>query len=156
MEISLKKEFPKYRIGLSDHVAEREFNRFIVARSLGVTIIEKHFTIDKRLKGPDWEVSIEPDEMTQLCTSIKQLHKSVHNDYPEISQNELETRRWAKHGVYLREDITAGSVISMDKLIALRPVSDHSYRASQIPELIGRKINVNKIEGQPLDLSDVS
>ena len=94
--------------------------------------------------------------MTQLCTSIKQLHKSIHDDYPEISQHELETRRWAKHGVYLREDLAAGSVISMDKLIALRPVSDHSYRASQIPELIGRKINVNKIEGQPLNLSDVS
>lgn len=146
--------YPDVTIGQSDH--SDTIYSALYAAALGAKIIEKHFTIDKRLKGPDWEVSIEPGEMTQLCTSVKELHKSVHNDYPEISINELETRRWAKHGVYLSEAVTAGSIISMDKLIALRPITDDSFSASQIPELIGKKVNVDKEEGAPLYLSDVS
>lgn len=150
---TLLKRYPDVTIGQSDH--SDSIYSALYAAALGAKIIEKHFTIDKRLKGPDWEVSIEPDDMKILCTSIKELHKSASNDYPEISGVERETRKWAKHGVYLKQDVEAGSLITMDKLIALRPVSDKSFSASQIPTLIGKTLAVDKLEGQPLNHSDV-
>ena len=74
--ISLKKLFPNLIIGFSDHTIGIEAS--LAAVSLGATIIEKHFTLDKKMNGPDQKLSLEPNELLDLTTKIPHIVLKIY------------------------------------------------------------------------------
>ena len=81
----IKDEF-KVRVGLSDHTLGIEVP--IAAAALGADVIEKHFTLNKKMKGPDHSASIEPSELDKMITSIKNVIKSLGNNKKLITKSE--------------------------------------------------------------------
>ena len=81
----IKDEF-KVRVGLSDHTLGIEVP--IAAAALGADVIEKHFTLNKKMKGPDHSASIESSELDKMITSIKNVIKSLGNNKKLITKSE--------------------------------------------------------------------
>lgn len=147
----LKKEFPKYRIGLSDHVAEREFNRFIVARSLGVTIIEKHFTHDRGLPGNDHYHSGTSEDFRDILKIIFQTDEILGSG-TEIQDCEIAARSGARRSIVYSKNLTEGEVITKECLGYKRPgtgISPMHYR-----KLVGKRLKKSVVQDEFVELLD--
>jgi len=112
------KEQFKVPIGLSDHTAS--IYTAIGAVALGASIIEKHFTLDRSLPGPDHTSSIEPDELGQLvegCRAVFEARGAERKIFPE----EQQIVAWARESVVSVQDIPSGSIISSEMVTVKRP-----------------------------------
>ena len=121
---SLKKNFPDCRIGVSDHTM---FNIDVLTTAwlLGATIIEKHFTLDKTLKGNDHYHAGDPEDFKQLLNKI-QFVKSVHGE-EKVNWSldcEKDARKNARRGVYLIRDVERDERIKIEDVEILRPQLD--------------------------------
>mgnify|MGYP005845987103 CR=1 FL=1 len=106
-------------VGFSDHMLGNAVS--LAAVSLGACAVEKHFTIDKNLPGPDHKISADKEELTQLVNSIREVEKSLGK--PCLNE-ERPDRQWAKafrRGVFAAVDIPAGTVITAEMLKSVRP-----------------------------------
>lgn len=119
-------------IGFSDHSTGVEAAAVAMAR--GAALVEKHFTIDRRLPGGDQEVSIEPDELEQLVEYATLCHETT-SDEKKLRDDEAEIAEWARHSVVTAEDISAGEVIDAAKLTTKRPGTGIS--AAEFDEVVG-------------------
>ena len=131
-------------VGHSDHTPE--VWTAISAVALGAKIIEKHFTLDRALKGPDYHVSLEPREFRTMVDAIRKVEAalgSVKTVYPE----EQVVRQWAHHSVVALQDIPAGAKIGSEMIGVKRPGS--GIPARHLAELYGktavRSIRVNAL-----------
>ena len=106
-------------IGYSDHSLGIEVS--IAAAALGAVVIEKHFTLDKALEGPDHKASIEPHELQEMITSIRNVEKALGHGkkipLPEEERNMLFGRR----SIIAAEDLNKGDRITEDKVVIKRP-----------------------------------
>ena len=121
---SLKKHFTDCKIGISDHTI---FNLDVLSTAwlLGVTVIEKHVTLDKKLKGNDHYHAGDPDDFNKLSNKIQFLKKI----YGEESTNwtfecERDARKNARRGVYLSHDVEKGDKLRHEHVAFLRPQLD--------------------------------
>lgn len=112
---TLLKAFPFITIGYSDHSEGTE--AAIIACTMGARIIEKHFTLDKNMDGPDHKASADPDEFKQLVKSIRRTEFMLGNGVKE-KQNE-ETRY--TRSLIITKDIEQGEIIKSENIIAGRP-----------------------------------
>lgn len=139
-------------VGYSDHTEGIEIS--LAAVAMGAVIIEKHYTLDKQMLGPDHKASLDPIELKALVKSIRNIEIAIGGDglkKPHLS--ELETKKVVQKGIYLNKDILKGEVISDDHLIMKRPVS--SLSADDYDFVIGKKV-VQKInKGIALKLKDL-
>lgn len=120
----LKKEFPTYRIGYSDHT-HYNLQVLLTAYLLGAEVIEKHFTLDKSLKGNDHYHAADPEdikEVIKMFTAVKDLIGSEQPDW--FDPEEEKARRFARRGVYLNKDVQAGNRIRATDVAFLRPQSE--------------------------------
>ncbi len=105
-------------VGHSDHSPDG--STVLGAVALGAKVIEKHFTLDRALKGPDHRVSLEPTELRQLIRAIRRLEAALGAEkrvYPE----EQLVRDWAHHSVVSLRPIPAGSVLTAEMAGVKRP-----------------------------------
>ena len=107
--------------GYSGH--ERGFHIPVAAISLGATIIEKHFTLNKDLEGNDHKVSLLPDEMSTMVSQIKDLSKALSGDseVKRISQGEKLNKIALSKGVYMNVDLKPGDSFSVNETIFKSP-----------------------------------
>ncbi len=141
------------QIGYSDHTLGIEVPTAAVA--LGASIIEKHFTLDRNLPGPDHKASLEPNELKAMVNSIRNIEKAIGgNGRKEPSASETKNIGIARKSIHLKNDLKAGSIISEDDIIALRPGDGIS--AMQWNNIIGKKLKLDKVEFEKLDWSDIS
>lgn len=106
------------QIGLSDHTISNTAS--VVATSLGATVIEKHFILDRNEKGPDSEFSIEPNELNALSKEIKDAWSALGvagHDRKPAEEASIRFRR----SVYFVKDVTAGEVITKSHVRRIRP-----------------------------------
>jgi N-acetylneuraminate synthase/N,N'-diacetyllegionaminate synthase len=129
-------------VGFSDHSVGVEAAK--VAIGNGASIIEKHFTIDRRLPGPDQEVSIEPDELSDL-SGYADLVYETSGVREGVQEEEEEVRKWAQHSIVAREDIEKGEVINKGSITTKRPGSGVS--AERYSEVVGSTARVDIFEG---------
>lgn len=116
----LKKRF-KVDVGLSDH-SLNPILAPVMAVSLGGKVIEKHFTLDKTLKGPDHAFSLNPKELKSMVQAIREAEKMKGSGYKSIHPSEEELRRFAKRGIQAIQNIKAGTLFKEGENIAiLRP-----------------------------------
>ncbi len=107
-------------VGFSDHAEGIHHSIAAVAR--GARFIEKHFTLDKGLEGPDHKLSADIGEMTELVRNIREIEQSMKcNRKMEISELELETRKIGRKSIIASETIEAGGTISKKNTILKRP-----------------------------------
>lgn len=126
------------QIGYSDHTLGIEVP--IASVALGATVIEKHFTLDRELPGPDHKASLEPDELTAMVQGIRNIEKAISgNARKEPSKSESKNKAIARKSIHLKKDLTQGHVIGEDDIIALRPGDGIS--AMEWETVIGRTVN---------------
>lgn len=106
-------------VGYSDHTSGLEIAFASVA--LGAAVIEKHFTIDRGMPGPDHRASLEPDELAGLVRGIRAVELALGNGrkYPTIS--EADTAQVARKSLVLARDISSGEAIAKDDIVIMRP-----------------------------------
>lgn len=109
----LKKEL-QLPIGFSDHTEGILFP--LVAAGKGVTVIEKHFTLDKSMPGPDHKASLNPPELKEMITKLKLVEKGLGSKEKVVSSSELENRKVARKSIVASEEIKNGEQFSVDNL----------------------------------------
>jgi len=106
-------------IGYSDHTAGIEVS--IAAAALGATVIEKHFTLDKNLPGPDHKASLEPDELKAMVLAIRNIGLALGDGIKRLTPSEALNRPFARKSLVAKKAIKAGEVLSVDNITTKRP-----------------------------------
>lgn len=108
------------RVGYSDHTQGIEVP--IAAVALGAKVIEKHFTLDRALPGPDHLASLEPDELTAMVSAIRNIERATAGDgIKAVSPSEADNRRIARKSIVAARAIAAGETLGPDNLAIKRP-----------------------------------
>ncbi|MCE4538178.1 N-acetylneuraminate synthase [Pelomonas sp. P7] len=106
-------------VGYSDHTLGLEVSIAAVAR--GATVIEKHFTLDRSMPGPDHAASLEPEELKELVRSIRVVEQALGTAIKGPAREELDNRRVARRSVVAARPIERGEKLTLDKLAYKRP-----------------------------------
>ena len=114
----LKRQFG-VRIGYSDHTKGIEVP--IAAVALGAEIIEKHFTLDRNMEGPDHKASLEPQELKSMVMAIRNIEQALGNGHKTISTSERKNIAVARKSIVAARNIKAGEVFNEFNLTVKRP-----------------------------------
>jgi sialic acid synthase SpsE len=148
----LAKDFDQITVGYSDHTRP-EFSHVAIqtAYTLGARVFEKHFTLDKSLRGNDHYHSFNTlDFQTQLETLRKIEKMSQYTEDGFIETQEL-ARQFARRGLYVSKDLAKGHVITRADLVALRPTFyPDGINAEKIEFVVGKSLLRNLTKGDPI------
>ena len=116
--LTLGKEFG-CAIGYSDHTLGIEVP--IAAVAMGATVIEKHFTLDKNMPGPDHKASLEPDELKAMVSAIRHIEVALGNGIKQTTDSEQGNIKIARKSIVAAKDIKKGELFTEDNLTTKRP-----------------------------------
>ena len=136
---TLQKEFPHHKIGFSDHSLGIACP--IAAVAMGACIIEKHFTLDKHLAGPDHKASLEPNELEMMVQGIRQIEKALGDGEKRLTKSEKENLKIARKSLVARREIKKGELFSEMNLTTKRPATGIS--AMRYDEFLGKMASKN-------------
>ncbi len=122
-------------VGYSDHTIGIEVP--IAAAALGAEVIEKHFTLDKQMKGPDHKASLEPDELKQMVQAIRNIEISLGDGQKRRTHSEEKNCQAARKSIVAKREIREGELFSEENLSIKRPGSGIS--PMHWHEMIGQK-----------------
>lgn len=105
--------------GYSDHTMGIEVA--IAAVALGASVIEKHFTLDRNLPGPDHKASLEPQELKQMISSIRNIELSLGQDIKKPSPSEVQNRELIRKSIVAKSAIKKGEKFTAENLTTKRP-----------------------------------
>ena len=145
--LTLKEKFG-CKIGYSDHTQGIEVP--IAAVALGATVIEKHFTLDKNMEGPDHKASIEPDEFAQMVKSIRNIEKALGNGEKTPSQSEIANIAVARKSIIALKEIKAGEVFSEENITTKRPGT--GINPMRWNEILGQKAKRDFAEDELIEV----
>lgn len=131
--------------GLSDHTLDN--TTAVTSVALGVSIIEKHFTMDRNGGGPDDSFSLEPKELMELCRDIRTAWKALGNvDYGRKSseQDNVKFRR----SLYFVKNIAAGELITSEHVRSIRP--GYGLAPKYMEQVLGKKVQKDFERGMPV------
>ena len=136
-------------IGYSDHTLGIEVP--IAAVALGATIIEKHFTLDKTLPGPDHKASLEPDELKAMVSAIRNIEKAIGGSgLKEVSKSEEKNKPIARKSIIASTNIKKGDIFTPENLTGKRPGTGIS--PMQWDEVIGKEAKRDFQEDELIEL----
>ena len=121
-------------VGYSDHTEGITVS--IAAAAMGASIIEKHFTLDKCLPGPDHNASLEPDELNEMIVSIRQVEKAIGSSLKQPSTSELKNIMAVRKSLVASKFIEKGTQFTLDNVTTKRP--GNGISPMRIDEIIGR------------------
>lgn len=108
------------KVGYSDHTIGIEVP--IAAVALGASIIEKHFTLDKNMEGPDHKASLEPDELKSMVSTIRNIETALSGSgIKEVTESEKKNISIARKSIVAKRTIKKGETITNDNITAKRP-----------------------------------
>ncbi len=113
------KEECHLEVGYSDHTIGIEVP--IAAVAMGACVIEKHFTLDKNMEGPDHKASLEPEELKEMVTVIRNIERAMGNGKKCPSESEQKNIIIARKSIVANCDIKKGEILTEDKLYIKRP-----------------------------------
>jgi N,N'-diacetyllegionaminate synthase len=148
---TLKDAF-KIPVGYSDHTEGIEVS--IAAVALGAKVIEKHFTIDKNMEGPDHKASLSPNELKELVRQIRNVENAISGSGRKlIQESEQNIKVIMTKGLYLSEDVSEGSSITEDMFLFKRPVVH--LPATLLDSILGKKVNKDLAKGHAISFADI-
>tara|TARA_B110000046_G_scaffold28052_1_gene28796 strand:+ start:101668 stop:102684 length:1017 start_codon:yes stop_codon:yes gene_type:complete len=133
--LTIQKEM-NVNIGYSDHTLGIEVP--IAAVAMGAVCIEKHFTLNREMEGPDHKASLEPQELKAMVTAIRNIEKAMGNGIKMTSPSEEKNMVVARKSIHINKGLNRGQTLTENDLIMMRPgdgISPMDYE-----KLIGRKI----------------
>ena len=122
-------------VGLSDHTMGTVVPIAAVAR--GACVIEKHYTLSRKLKGPDHPFAVEPDELKQIVRAIREVEEALGSPVKQMIPEEEEMARLGRRSLIARIDIKQGTRLTEDMLIVKRP--GYGIRPKFLDIVIGRE-----------------
>jgi N,N'-diacetyllegionaminate synthase len=138
-------------IGYSDHTLGIAVSTAAVA--LGATVIEKHFTIDKSMSGPDHSASLNPDELKAMVESIRAVEQCLGSAIKAPTASELPIRALVRRSVTLMRDVEAGDFLQAGDVALLRPGT--GIPPSELIGVAGRKAGKAMAAGTTLNWADL-
>lgn len=109
----------KIKVGYSDHTTGIEVP--IAAVALGAEVIEKHFTLDKNMPGPDHKASLEPKELKTMVEAIRNIEKALGDDVKKVSASELKNKPITRKSIVAARHIKRGEVFTEKNITVKRP-----------------------------------
>jgi len=123
-------------VGYSDHSASSQAS--VLSIALGAKVVEKHFTLDKTLPGPDHKASSTPDEFLQLSKAVRRAELMLGSGEKKCQSEEVQMASVSRKSIALARDMNAGEVITYDDLVMMRPGT--GLRAKVLKDVIGLKL----------------
>lgn len=148
--ITLKKEFG-CEVGYSDHTLGIEVP--VAAVAMGAKVIEKHFTLDKNMEGPDHKASLEPDELKKMVEEIRNIELAIGSGEKKPSESEKGNMKVARKSIVAGRAISAGELFTEDNITAKRPGTGISPMKWE--ELIGKTAKKSYKEDDIIDISEI-
>lgn len=132
-------------VGYSDHTTGTEVA--LAAVALGACVLEKHFTLDRSLLGPDHAASLEPAELESLVRGVRDVESALGHGRKEPTTAELETAAVARKSLVVARDLPAGTVLRKDMIEIKRPgtglppdLLSHVVRRTTARALVGGEL----------------
>lgn len=135
------------RVGYSDHTMGVEVP--IAAVALGATVIEKHFTLDRSLPGPDQKASLEPGELREMVSSIRNIELALGRSEKRVTVSERKNVAIARKGIYAARPIAEGEILSSENITTKRPV--HGIEAGFWKWVVGRSASRAYQPDEPIE-----
>ncbi|HUH73459.1 MAG TPA: pseudaminic acid synthase [Chitinophagales bacterium] len=136
------------KVGLSDHTMGHLVP--IVAVSLGATVVEKHFILDRNLGGPDSFFSMEPNEFKEMVDSIRQTEKALG----EINYNVADSDKNRRRSLFVSEDIKTGEAFTHANIRSIRP--GNGLHPKHLNEILGKTAKNDLKKGDALSLDMIN
>ena len=133
--LTIRNAFPGISVGYSDHTNGIEVP--IAAVAMGATIIEKHFTLNRNLPGPDHRASLEPHELTAMISCIRNIEKALGTGIKKPSPSELKNKPIVRKSIVAASPIKEGETFTEMNITVKRPGTGMS--PMRWDEIIGRK-----------------
>jgi len=127
--------------GLSDHTTSILTPAYAVAA--GADVIEKHFTLDRSMEGPDHPFAIEPGELKMMINHIKDVELAMTRHTSEYTPSEIQFSM-ARRSVVTKVDLKVGDVLTTENTTTMRPLLDNSIPAMEYENIIGKIITKDK------------
>ena len=131
--LNISREF-SVKIGYSDHTLGIEVA--IAAAALGATIIEKHFTLNKDMEGPDHKASLEPSELNEMIRSIRNIEVALGNGVKLPTSGELENIEFMRKSIVAKLAVKQGEIFTSENLTCKRP--SHGISPMNWDKVVGR------------------
>jgi N-acetylneuraminate synthase len=129
--------------GYSDHTGGIEIS--LAAAALGACVIEKHFTLDRSLPGPDHKASLEPNELRAMAAGIRKVQAALGDGRKQPAAEELNTAAVARRSLVAACDLRAGTVLAESMIAIRRPGT--GLPPARLQELIGRRLRQDLAAG---------
>lgn len=142
------KDVFKVKVGYSDHTLGIEIPTAAVA--LGAEVIEKHFTLDKTMEGPDHVASLEPEELKAMVEAIRNIEAALGTGVKAPSKSEVKNKEIARKSIVARIPIKAGEELTEDNLIIKRP--GNGLSPMMWDKVIGTKASKDYVEDEMIVL----
>lgn len=139
------------KVGYSDHTLGLEVP--VAAVALGATIIEKHFTLDRRMDGPDHLASLEPTELKQMVDAIRNIEKALGRSEKVPTESESKNIVIARRSIHIISDLPKGHVITENDLIMKRP--GNGISPMNINVVLNKVINKEVKKDHKLSVNDL-
>lgn len=138
-------------VGYSDHTEGDEVA--LAAVALGACVVEKHFTVDRSLPGPDHRASLEPDELAALVGRIRRVEAALGDGVKQPTAAERANAQVVRRSLAAADDLPPGAVLTAGMLTALRPGTGIS--PARIDDVVGRRLRRAVARHELLDPSDL-
>lgn len=149
--LSIKEAF-KVKVGYSDHTLGIEVP--IAAVAMGAVCIEKHFTLDRKMEGPDHNASLEPHELTAMVKGIRNIEIALGDGIKKPTPSEQKNIPVARKSIHLSRDLHKGHIIQEEDLIMMRPGLGISPMNMDL--VLGRQLKRDKPAHSRIELEDLS
>ena len=135
-------------VGYSDHTQGIEVS--IAAVAMGATVIEKHFTLDRSLPGPDHKASIEPVELIAMVSAIRNIEKAMGDGIKRLTSSEIRNKAVARKSLIASREIKAGETFTLENIAIKRPGTGIS--PMKLDEVLGRNAKRDFCEDELIEL----
>lgn len=127
------------KIGYSDHTPGVEVP--LAAVALGATVIEKHFTLDRTLPGPDHKASLEPEELRYMIKSIRNIELAFGVPEKVVTPSEEKNRAVARKSIFIARDLSSGHILRQEDLVMKRP--GNGISPMRLEQVLGRELLID-------------
>lgn len=143
----------RVRVGFSDHTIGSA--AAVGAVCFGAETVEKHFTLDRNLPGPDHWFSIDPEELRDFVSAIRTIEEAIGSGTLGPTPEEEEMRRTCRRKAVLAEPVRKGETITREKLTLKRTGESAGIEPSMVPLIVGRRVGRTLAAGHALTLEDL-
>jgi N,N'-diacetyllegionaminate synthase len=136
------------KVGYSDHTSGIEVP--VAAVALGATVIEKHFTLDRNMEGPDHKASLEPGELKVMVAAIRNVEKALGNSKKQVTESERKNMEIARKSIVAATDIKKGTIFAENNITVKRP--GNGISPMRWEEVLGKIAKKDFMEDEVIEL----